>query len=80
MSEANDQLTPAEIGRRLAAERQRLGLSQRGAAWAVGMCHSTLAHMETDGANPTTLRLMGFAAAGYDLRRVLPELWGGKRR
>ena len=67
--------TPAEVGQRIAAERLRLGLTQTAAAEKLGCSRSQVTDWEVRGANPTLATMLRFRAAGFDLRRVAPELY-----
>lgn len=68
------------IGRRLAAERERLGMSLRDAGRRLGVDHSTYATMER-GRDVRASTLVRLAMIGYDLRRIIPEAFktGGLR-
>jgi transcriptional regulator with XRE-family HTH domain len=64
------------VGARVAAERQRLGLSQQAVADRLGVVRNTYRQIErvTDPKLSTLLALA--EAAGMDLRTIAPELYG----
>jgi transcriptional regulator with XRE-family HTH domain len=80
-SDASSVPTAADIGRRLAAERERLGMSLCDVGRRLGIDHSTYATMER-GRDVRASTLVRLAMIGYDLRKIIPEAFGagGRKR
>ncbi len=84
---------PADLSRRIKAERERLraaalAADKRSTAyttrWVAGMLGVTQgAYCDLEhprGANPSAVRLTELAALGYDVRRILAEAFALRRR
>lgn len=65
---------PSEVGARIRAERERIGLTQEAVATRLGILRNTYKNLEST-ANPQASTLIGLKAVGFDLRRVYPELF-----
>lgn len=67
--------TPAELGARLKAERERLGLTRPQAAERIGYHWSVVRDWEVKTCNPTYQTVLAILRAGYDPRRVFCEMY-----
>lgn len=65
---------PCVIAARLRSERIRLRLTQEGVASLLGVSRGTYRQLERR-ANPQLATLLALADVGFDLRRVVPELF-----
>lgn len=72
--------TPAELGARLKAERERLGLTRPQAAERIGFDVSVVRDWEVKACNPTYQTVLAILRAGYDPRRVFCEMYGTKKK
>ena len=71
--------TPAELGARLKAERERLGLTRPQAAERIGFDVSVVRDWEVKTCNPTYQTVLAILRAGYDPRRVFCEMYSAKK-
>jgi transcriptional regulator with XRE-family HTH domain len=70
---------PSELGRRIRAERERLGLTQDDVARILRIGKSSYRHLEGT-ANPATFRLLELVqVVGMDLDALLPEILRERR-